>query len=258
MKLTFYLFLLFTGSICCQETIETSLISKTKLNADTFIGVDNFESTFYIKENAFSSDRKLGPVEYSNIQLGNITSANTFNPLKINLFYKDFNTVIILDNRFAEIFKIDFNTLQPYKNITHISTGNDNTLWLFNQNTQQLQLYDYKSNIKRAETLPIQNAVLGLKSNYNFCWLLTKKYIYKYNYFGSLISKIPNDGFTHLAETNGDIILKKNNSLFYLKKNNETITPIAIPNLLIKQFFVMGETLYIYADETLLQFQLKI
>ena len=57
-------------------------------------------------------------LKYSNLQLGPITSANSFNPLKINVFYKAFNTVIILDNRLAEIYKIDFNQTKPYKNIS--------------------------------------------------------------------------------------------------------------------------------------------
>jgi len=258
MKHAFYIFLFLSSTVFCQETIETSLIKKTKLKAETLVSIDNFGTFFYINNNIFNKKQKDKSFTYSNVQLGNITSANTFNPLKINLFYKDFNTVIVLDNRLGEIFKIDFNTIQPYKNITHITTGFDNTLWLFNQDTQQLELFDYKTNITRAKTLPVKSDVLHVTSNYNYCWLLTKRYLYKYNYFGSLILKIENNGFSELSENNGNIILKKDNTLFYLKKNTKNSIPIKLPNLLIKQFFVMGETLYIYTDEILHQFQLKI
>ena len=258
MKHAFYIFLFLSSTVFCQETIETSLIKKTKLKAETLVSIDNFGTFFYINNNIFNKKQKDKSFTYSNVQLGNITSANTFNPLKINLFYKDFNTVIVLDNRLGEIFKIDFNTIQPYKNITHITTGFDNTLWLFNQDTQQLELFDYKTNITRAKTLPVKSDVLHVTSNYNYCWLLTKRYLYKYNYFGSLILKIENNGFSELSENNGNIILKKDNTLFYLKKNTKNSIPITTPNLLIKQFFVMGETLYIYTDEILHQFQLKI
>jgi hypothetical protein len=149
--------------------------------------------------------------------LGDIASAIAFNPLKINLLYSDFNTVIILDNRLAEIFKIDFNALSPYKNVSHISTGHDNTIWLFNQDLQKLELFDYKTRTNRAQTVPVQSRVLDLKSNYNFCWLLTKNYLYVYNYFGSLIKKIKNIGYTALTETNEDVIFYSEDSLFYLK-----------------------------------------
>ncbi|MFD1615640.1 hypothetical protein [Gelatiniphilus marinus] len=258
MKHAFYIFLILSYAGFCQEPIATSLINKTNLKAETFVGIDNFGTIFYINNNVFNKKQANKSLTYSNVQLGKITYANTFNPLKINLFYKNFNTVVILDNRLGEIFKIDFNSIQPYKNVSQITTGFDNTLWIFNQDTQQLELFDYKAKKTRAKTLPVKSNVLHIASNYNYCWLLTKTYLYKYNYFGSLIFKTANNGFSELAEHNENIILKKDNKLFYLKKNTKTLTPIKTPNLLIKQFFVTGETLYIYANETLQEFQLKI
>ncbi|WJJ98257.1 hypothetical protein [Algibacter luteus] len=258
MKYTIYLFLCLSVSISAQKPIETQALSNTSLDADTIISVDNFGTTYFIKNDVFHKKTINKSITYNNVQLGDLYSANAFNPLKINLFYKDFNTVIILDNRLAEIYKVDFNTLTPYKNVTHISTGHDNTIWLFNQDLQKLEVFDYKTNTTRAQTVPVNSPVLDLKSNYNYCWLLTKNYLFIYNYFGSLIQKIQNNGYTNMVESNGNIILKKDNSLFYLKKKQDQIIPIETPNLLIKQFFVTNETLYIYNTKILQQFQLKI
>ncbi|WP_445955709.1 hypothetical protein [Yeosuana sp.] len=257
MKNGFFTFLLLSFSIFSQEPIEATFIDKTNLNIDTLVGVDNFNTLYYIKNNVLSKKDDSKTITYNNFQLGQISSFSAFNPLKINLFYKNFNIAIILDNRLAEIFKIDFNTLQPYRNVSHISTGNDNTLWLFNQDTQQLEVFDFKNKISLAKTLPIQNVVLDIKSNYNYCWLLTTQYLFTYNYFGTLISKIKNDGFTSIAESDENIILKKQNALFYLKKNTTQFIPIITPNLLINQFLLANETLYIYNNETLQKFQLK-
>ena len=260
MKRLIFICFLFTISVNSQEFIEATLVKKTDFTADVFVSTNNFETIFYILDNVLfknSKEIKSLDIGYSNFQLGNITSVNTFNPLKINIFYRDFNTVLILDNRLAEIFKIDFNSQSNYKNVSHISTGSDNTIWLFNQNTQQLELFDYKTNTSRAKTLPIQSAVLDLKSNFNYCWILTEKQLYMYDYFGNLIKKINNQGFTSIVIDDENIVLKKDNALFYLKKNSEIIIPISLPNLLINQFFVTNETLYIYDNETLRQFQLK-
>lgn len=254
--LTTILFL-YSLSIFAQEPIETVFIKETKMNSDQLIAIDNFQTSFFINDKTFYKESKTKNLSYTNLQLGSIYSANAFNQLKINLFYKDFNTVIILDNRLAEIFKIDFNNIQPYKNISKISTGHDNTIWIFNQDNQKLELYDYKNNITRARTLPIQSEIIDLKSNYNYCFLLTKDFLYTYNYFGSLVSKIKNSGYTAIAENNENIILKKENSLFYLKKDAEKPRPITTPDFLIKRFFVMGESLYIYNNESLQQFLLK-
>ncbi|WNH11109.1 hypothetical protein [Thalassobellus suaedae] len=252
-----YFFLFLSSSIFSQEIIEPIFIKKSSLQVETLVAVDNFNTQYYINNNIFNKANTNKTITYNNLQLGNLESANPFNPLKINLFYKDFNTVIILDNRLAEIFKIDFNTISDYKNVSHITTGYDNTIWIFNQDTQQLELYDYKTNSSRTQTLPIQTEVLDLKSNYNTCWLLTKKYLYVYNYFGSLLKKMENDGFTSLAESNQNIVLKKDNTLYYLKKNTGNPIPISTPNLLIKQFFVINETLYIYDNETIYKYKIK-
>ncbi|HEX9601909.1 MAG TPA: hypothetical protein VF985_10480 [Mariniflexile sp.] len=261
MKYTLYLFIFLSMAMDAQEFVKASLIEKTALEADVFVSTNNFNDTFYILENVLfkhSTKTKGLDIGYNNFQLGNITSINTFNPLKINVFYKNFNTVIVLDNRLAEIFKVDFNTLSDYKNVSHVATGSDNTLWIFNENTQQLELFDYKSNTTRAKTLPFKSAVLDLKSNYNNCWLLTEKALYVYDYFGNLLKKMKNQGYTSIEIDNENIIFKKDNALFYLKKDSETILPIRLPNLLINQFYVTNETLYIYNDEILHKYQLKI
>lgn len=256
MKNLLYFLLFLSVSVSSQESIEAEFIKKAELNAETFIGIDNFEALYYLNYNVLYKKDNDTTINYNNVQLGEITGVNIFGPLKINVFYKDFNTVIILDNRLSEIFKIDFNKLQPYRNITHVSTGNENTLWVFNQDTQQLEVYDYKNRKTRTNTLPIQNRILDLKSDFNVCWALTKDYLYNYNYTGSLNSKIKNEGYTSFFFDNGNIILKKENNLFYLKKDSKIIQAIKLPELLIKQFFVTNETLYIYDEEFLHEYQL--
>ncbi len=256
MRYTF-LILLFSFINHAQNTIQAKLFKSLDFPSDYIVAVDNFGTTYYTTNNTFYKKTKDNTLSYNNLQLGDLFSINTFNPLKINLFYRDFNTVIILDNRLAEVHKMDFNSIQPYKNITHISSGFDNTLWVFNQDTQQLELYNYKNNTTKARSLPIQSNVLDLKSNYNSAWLLTEDYIYQYNYFGNLLLKIKNNGFTKLTQSNNDIILKKENDLYFLGENSKTTIFIELPKFLINQFFVVNETLYIYHHQTLEQFQLK-
>jgi hypothetical protein len=120
-----------------------------------------------------------------------------------------------------------------------------------------LELYDYKANTIRATTIPVQSNVLDIKSNYNYCWLLTENGLYTYNYFGSVISKLKNEGFTKIAEDNGNLILKTETQLYYLAKETNVLIPINLPELLINRFLLTNETLYIYDGETLHQFQLK-
>ncbi|WP_296382529.1 hypothetical protein [Winogradskyella sp.] len=259
MQKLFYIIFLFGFTCFSQQQVKASIKDSTNLKAKNIFGVDTFGTLYYTTEDySFHKKTKDTTITYTNFQLGEITSANAFNSLKINLFYKDFNTAVILDNRLAEVYKIDFNTIQPYKNVSFISTGFDNTLWVFNQDLQQLELYDYKTNKVRLKTVPVQSNALDLKSDYNNCYLLTENFLYTYNYFGSLISKHLNDGYESLAFSKSHLILKKGDQLHILQKNKTEIQSIEHANLLINQFLVTNETLYIYDDETLRQYQLKI
>lgn len=257
MKWTIYLLLFVSATLYSQDSLKAVLIEKTPLKVQSIVGTDNFDAKYYIDNNIFHKKDDNQTINFSAVQLGEIASADIYNPLKMVLFYRDFNTVIILDNRLADIFKFDFNRLQPFRNVTHVSVGFDNTIWIFNLDIQQLQLFDYKSNQVRVSALPVQSNVVDMASNYNYAWLMTENYIYKYSYFGSMLYKIKNDGFTAIEEHNDDVVLQKGNLLYFLNDKTEKIVPIILPELLIKQFFVTGETLYIYDSEILYKFQLK-
>ncbi len=259
MKYLLVLFLYTTLLVNGQELIDTKFVNQVELKADHIVGIDNFGTLFFTKANTIYKKNKTSTISYNNLQLGELSSANSFNPLKINLFYKELNTAVILDNRLAEIFKIDFNAISTYKNVSHISTGYDNTIWIFNQDTRLLEVYDYKTNTTRAKTQhPITSKILTLKSNYNYCYLLTEDYIMVYNYFGSIVEKLKNNGYTDIEENNGFLYLKKENSLYYLGKEKSNIIPIKTKGISINEFFVTNESLYIYNNESLQEFQIKI
>ncbi|WP_178987485.1 hypothetical protein [Winogradskyella schleiferi] len=263
MQKLVYLFLFFSSLCFSQENtqryISATLKDSIKIDAKAVFGIDTFGTLYYATENnSFHKKTKDTIITYANFQLGDITSANIFNPLKINLFYKDFNTVVILDNRLAEISKIDFNIVQPYKNVSFVSSGYDNTLWLFNQDFQHLELYDYKSRKIKLKTMPVQSQVLDLKSDYNYCYLLTENYLYVYNYFGSLLQKLKNKDYESLAFNKAHLLLKSPDKLYILEKNESKIQPIEHPKMLINQFLVTNESVYIYDEKLLRHYQLKI
>lgn len=258
MNRVFYFILLLPFLGYGQGKVSTDFIVGQYIKMEQLIAIDNYGAIYFILNNTFykKSDQTL--LNYSNLQLGAINNADAFNPLKINIHYKPFNTVMVLDKKLTELYKIDFNTLLPYKNASHIATGPDTTLWIFNQDLQQLELYDYKNNKTRAMAMPVQANVLDLTSNYNQSYLLTEDFLYIYNYTGSTISKIKNEGFFKIAQDNGNLIIQTSKGLLYLDKKSSQPIPIELPQLLIKQFSLTNQSLYIYADETLHQFQLKI
>jgi hypothetical protein len=172
------------------------------------------------------------------------------------LLFKDFNSVTLLDNRLAELATIDINLIHPLRTVSHISYGNDTTFWLFDSNTLQLELFDYNSSTSRVKTVPLKSEILALDSDYNYCWVLLKDELQCYNYMGSLITKLPNKGFTDLKLWNGGLFLKKGNAVYYKPKERAVFWTLDLSKILVKQFFVTNQTLYIYDEEFLHHYQL--
>jgi hypothetical protein len=256
MQFIKHFFFFLSAIVWSQSTIETNFIDKNSIQVSQYVSIDNFNQEYFIIDNELTLKARYGNLSYSNIQLGALSLVNVLNPLKINLFYRDLNTAVILDNRLAEITKVNFNQLQPQRIISHISTAHNNNIWLFNENTRQLELFDFISLKTNFTSLPISGKVTSLDSDYNTCWALTDEFIYSINYFGVVVRKIKNKGFTSLKQANGNLVLQKENSLYFLPKNKEAAIPIKLPELLINQFFVTNETLYIYDHEFLHRYQL--
>ena len=98
----------------------------------------------------------------------------------------------------------------------------------------------------------IDGNLIDMKSNYNYLWVLTDKYLYKINYNGLIIFKKENIiGLTKIGFYKNDILLSNESELYHLENNKELFTKIKLEKLFIKDFFVINETLYIYDKDHL-------
>ncbi|MBC8753246.1 hypothetical protein H2O64_01100 [Kordia sp. YSTF-M3] len=252
-----YIFLCCSTILFAQKTITATLQQQDSLLVDRFIEVDNFGASYVIKDNILIKRKDTKSWQYNNFQLGDITSVDILNPLKITLFYEDFNTVIVLDNTLNEIRRIDFNVIGEFKNLAAATTANDRNLWIFDTNTQQLEVFNYVQQKTHVKNLPISEKMITLKSNYNFCRVLTETTLYTYNIYGSLLSQQELTGVTDFSMTNTEVIFLKDEQLYFT--NSEDVYLINVPSdrIAIKQFSLHDDILYIYDGIVLYQFQLK-
>ena len=89
-----------------------------------------------------------GSFSFNDFQLGRLSSVDILNPLKVVLFYEDTNTVLLLDNRLNVIERIAFNNLMDFINVGNATNAGNSNLWIFNVDSQQLELFNYITNIK--------------------------------------------------------------------------------------------------------------
>ena len=241
-----------------QENISLLLKSKTEYNDSIQIAKSYSNSNFYLINNSIVNKTPESTYTYNNINLGELYKIDLFNPLQIKLFYKDQNSIVILDNKLSEIKKINFNYSDPLINVVAFSSANENNIWVFDEISMRLKKYNYIKDSFEKIDIPIEGEVKSLKGNYNYCWLLTNKHLYKFNYTGSLLYKIQINEMDSFNFYKNNLIFVSNNNLFLFDESDNRLEKISHKKLLIKDFFVINETLYIYDEDFLKQFEIKI
>jgi len=227
-----------------------------ELETDLFLGVDSFGATYYSKENVFYKKWQEQEWQFGDFVLGKLSSVSILNPLKILLFYESSNTIVVVDKYLTEINRINFNTISEFKNASHISAANDNTIWIFDTNTQQLEVFDTNSKNTISTTLPINQLPIKQTGNFNYCWLLTSDTLYQFNIYGSILHKKENSGYEDMKIINNDLILLKEGGLYYYTSETDQTEKIKLPEITVKQFHVTQEILYIYDQSKIYSFDL--
>jgi len=227
------------------------------LEVDQFIGVDNFKNTYFVKGTTLHKTGTRSDHQFTALQLGKVTSVDILNPLKITVFYESANTVVILDNTLTEITRVNFSTLENFRNINRATTASDRRIWIFNTDLQQLEIFDY-SNLKVITQFPpMKRLPLGQTSNFNFCWILTEDGVYTYNAYGSFLHKRTLEDGVSIAQDNGNLMVKTTNKLVYKPKGIASFEALELPEFPVKQFSLNNEILYIYSGQTMTSYLLK-
>ncbi|SRX54544.1 hypothetical protein [Aequorivita sp. CIP111184] len=262
MKQLFFLFLLL-----CQPGIAQSLapLSEVPFIADRFIGIDNYKNSYFIKDRVINKQGPDGNFLFNDLQLGRITSLDIINPLKVVAFFQDTNTVVMLDNKLNEIERLNFNNLPQFLNVSTATNAGSNSLWLFNVDTQQLEMYNYGSKLQTVVSQPFPGKLLSQASNFNYCFTLTEKKLRAFNIYGSILNEAPSEGYEKIIQQNENLVALKENSLYYIPdfaKRNDAIShetvKLQLPEITIKDLQLTNDFLYIYDGENLHTFKLTI
>ena len=230
MKNVIYLLLLCTSTIgfCQNQKLKTTALGTKELENKICIGFDGLGNNYYIKDNVFSKQDKVQLWEYKNVALGKITSVDYINPLKIVVFYEDFNTIITLDNQLNEIQKLNLFEIDNTIFASKIGMASQNQFWIYNSLTQQIMLFDYLKNTSKTIGNPIREAIKHTQSDFNnFYWIDEINNWYSINIFGkiTLLATIPPFEKIQIIDTE-KLLFSRDNTLYYLNNVTKVIYEI--------------------------------
>lgn len=241
-----------------SQKITASLVKKQTLEADVFVGADKFSNVYYIKQRTLYKSQSNEIIEYAALNLGEITRVDLINPLKISVYYKQANTIVLLDNTLNEINRYNFSTIEDFRNTSFAGTANDRRLWIFNSDTQQVELYDYRLNKVVVQFPPLETIPTTYASNFNFCSVQNEGVLTTYNIYGTITEENATQlTFEKLRQSKNTIVGLHNGKLYFKDGENNSFKAIDNLEFTVQEFSLIGEILYIYNGQNLVTYTIK-
>ena len=234
--------------LCIQTAVGQGYnkTTQTPLSASQFIGYDSYDNFYTITDQVLSKENATQGYKFTDFQLGNITSVDIINPFNVVVFYAQTNTVILLDNKLSLIEQINFNLLEDIANISWVSNAGGNKLWLFNADSQQLELYNYRNNTKNSISLPIAEIPTDQASDFNYNYILTPSGVKVYTVFGGLVKSVAFQGGEKVITHKGRVLVVKDNMIYEIIENSFKLLSIKTTQISIQDLQVFEDFLYIY------------
>jgi hypothetical protein len=141
-----YLLIIFTIiflSFIQQDKTER-LIIKTRLD---YFAIDNIGNIYTVKDEELVKYLPTGKffVRYSNLKLGNISTVDATNPLKLLLYYRDFQQIVFLDDQLTENSESISLEALGYEQTDQACAGANNSFWIYSKQNNELVRFDENS-----------------------------------------------------------------------------------------------------------------
>lgn len=197
-----------------SELARAQLKQLTKIDTVAkAIYADNLDNVYLLSASdellMYNKEGKL-KWRYSNNRFGKLSSIDVSDPLRIVLFYADFQQVLILNNNLNEITSYSFakngNLL-----VSAVASANNNGLWIFDRTSQTLvKLSSYftedirSANLYQLLDMAIEPKKLLASDQYVFVQQQNHQ-VLQFDRFGAFVRELPVEGITDFNITRNEL-----------------------------------------------------
>jgi len=224
-KSLYLIFLLIAGCLCNKISAQkygwTPLWS-IPIDGHSFT-TDNLGNVYVISGDMIKKYKEDGSFYrvYSNKRLGNISSADVMNPLKIVLFYKDFSRIVFLDNTVTENGNALLLEDRDLELASLACASFDNGIWVYDP--VRFLLVRFNQQLQETVRITNLNQILGyapepdFMNEYESILYINdpSRGILRFDIFGTYLSTIPIKNLTNFQVSD--------KQLFYSKENGSLI-----------------------------------
>jgi hypothetical protein len=138
MKFLYYLSTFFVLFFIRNDNVIIKLSSIPEI-----FTIDHQDNVYIYSNNTLQKFNIQGNIEskYSCLSYGNLSSIDVSDPFRIVLFYKDFNTIIILDNKLNQIGEVYQLDKLGFSAVDAVCKSKQSGIWILDSYAQKLMLY---------------------------------------------------------------------------------------------------------------------
>lgn len=241
-----------------QQSLDVIFEKKFNWSGEKFVGLDKFDDLYYINQNVLYKTNDFQTWHFKDYNLGEIHQVDIINPLQILVFYKNFQTIIVLDNQLNEIRRI---MISPENNffIQHISLSIQNNMWFYDEKFQKFGLYDMQR--KNWQNFPyiLKHSPVFFYAQLNkMYWVDDRHDLYELSFFGQVNKMMSFDTKVVLHHVNENVIIYEKEGKFYLinmKDKNSLEIKIPIENF--KNIVFKNQKMLIFTDTNFELYQIN-
>jgi len=147
------------------QTVDKPIVIKSSFND---FNIDNIGNIYLSQEAELKKYLPNGKLfaRYSNLQLGEISSVDATNPLKILLYYRNLQQIVFLDNQLSNNSENVSLVNLGFEQTDLVCSSANNSFWIFNK--QNNELLRFNENSKRIANTGNLKQVLQVDLSPNF------------------------------------------------------------------------------------------
>jgi hypothetical protein len=256
-KLVIAFCLILCSSLRAQVTATVTVKFTDK---DSKAIVDALGNIYVIRGDEIKKYNPLGVFmkAFSNKRYGRIEDVDISNPLKILVYYRDFQQVLFLDNQLTPATEVNSLEKAGYEQASLVCSSLNNVFWLYDKQNNELLRFDAElktlvktGNLKRILDLDLQPNYMRESGNYLYL-NCPKEGILVFDIYGTFYKTIPIKNLKEFTIINGNVFYYENSIL--KEYQAQTFNTIEKPfgDTLLKTVYWKNDRYYkVYSDSLL-------
>lgn len=251
---------MFGSSFVFQTTDPVTRIKFTEQKSR--LEIDGFGNMYVITNNEIVKYSATGNLQkkFSTKRYGKIDFVDAMNPLKLLVYYKDFQQIMFLDDQLTETSSmISIETL-GYEQTGLVCSSSNNSFWIYDKQNNELLRFnsDLKplvktGNLKRILDIDIKPNFMQEQNNYIYLNCPAEG-ILVFDIYGTFYKTIPLKNLKEFNVVNGDIFYFEKNTLKQYQSQTFNTIEKLFSDTLIKTVYWQNDHFYrVYQDSLVVQ-----